>query len=61
MIKEQCCGNCRFFLPRDSSADSNLCRRYPPIFDYNNEEWVYAAVYPSWWCGEHKPKEEERT
>lgn len=51
------CSNCRFWDP--NSADvrgEGLCRRYAP----SGGKWWHETADDDW-CGEHEPKDEERT
>ena len=52
--KTQCCGNCRFRLLAPNSLDY-LCRRYPPLFNYNERGGKFPIVTLTIWCGDWMP------
>ena len=47
-MTQPACSTCRFFTEADQ------CRRFPPMApDLGGIS--FPLVYPSTWCGEHKP------
>lgn len=62
-MRDERCGNCRFWNQDDSGTSVGTCHRYPPTV-YGEHETVVLQALPvsgaSFWCGEFEPAEEER-